>query len=202
MADPEPLRVHVVDPSAYAPPYDHELCTALGRAGAHVELYTSPFAYGPVPEGVEYRVHRSFYRWQPGPNYVRRLAKLAQHGPDMLAYRHRARRPDIVHLQWLTVEPLDVSLLPRFCPLVFTAHEVVPRMATRAAVSARRRLYDLVDAVIVHTEHGRRRLIDELDVDPAKVELIPHGAFEYLTHQPEERPLPPELAAVEQPVVL
>jgi glycosyltransferase involved in cell wall biosynthesis len=32
--------------------------------------------------------------------------------------------------------------------------------------------------------------------------VIPHGAFEHLTHQPHEEPLPAELAAVERPVVL
>src|ERR687896_700819 len=35
-----------------------------------------------------------------------------------------------------------------------------------------------------------------------RVHVIPHGAFEHLTRQPDERPLPPELAAVEGPVVL
>jgi glycosyltransferase involved in cell wall biosynthesis len=34
------------------------------------------------------------------------------------------------------------------------------------------------------------------------VRVIPHGAFDYLTQLPEERPLPAELAAVERPVVL
>src|ERR671914_481480 len=32
--------------------------------------------------------------------------------------------------------------------------------------------------------------------------VIPHGAFEHLTRQPDARPLPPELAAVDGPVVL
>src|SRR3954453_1082894 len=203
MAVHEPLNVHVVDPSAYAPPYDHELCRALARAGADVELHTSRFAYGPVPGDNGYRTYRSFYRRQParGPR-ARRLAQLAQHGPDMLAYRRRARRPDIVHLQWLPLEPVDVSLLPRRTPGVFTAHEVLPRGGTRAAIAARRRLYERVDAVVVHTEHGRRRLTEELGVAPAKVELIPHGAFQYLAEQPDERALPSELAAVEGPVVL
>src|SRR3954469_4393447 len=150
MAAPEPLNVHVVDPSAYAPPYDHELCRALARAGANVELHTSRFAYGPVPTDDEYLTQRSFYRWQPGHQRVRRFAKLAQHGPDMLAYRLRARRPDVVHVQWLALEPGDVALLPRFCPLVFTAHEVLPRASSRAALTARRRLYERVDAVVVH----------------------------------------------------
>ena len=35
------MRVQVVDPSAYTPPYDHALCAALARGGAEVELITS-----------------------------------------------------------------------------------------------------------------------------------------------------------------
>ena len=31
----------------------------------------------------------------------------------MLRYRRAARVADIVHFQWLTVQPLDVHLLPR-----------------------------------------------------------------------------------------
>jgi len=37
------MRVHLVDPSAYTPPYDHALAQALAVAGADVELYTSHF---------------------------------------------------------------------------------------------------------------------------------------------------------------
>src|SRR5918997_646755 len=35
-----------------------------------------------------------------------------------------------------------------------------------------------------------------------RVHVIPHGTFEHLTRQRREEPLPPELAAVEGPVVL
>jgi len=54
-----PLRIDVVDPSAFTPPYDHALCAALARTGAVVRLQTSRFAYGgvPKPEGYE-RVER------------------------------------------------------------------------------------------------------------------------------------------------
>ena len=40
------MHVHVVDPSAYTPPYDHALSAALAAQGAEVELFTSRFAYG------------------------------------------------------------------------------------------------------------------------------------------------------------
>jgi glycosyltransferase involved in cell wall biosynthesis len=60
-----------------------------------------------------------------------------------------------------------------------------------------RRLADRMDAVIVHTRHGA-----ELLGGGPRVHVIPHGAFDHLTRQPDERPLPPELAAVQGPVVL
>ena len=44
-----PMRVQLVDPAAYTPPYDHALAGALAREGAEVELVTSRFSYGPVP---------------------------------------------------------------------------------------------------------------------------------------------------------
>jgi glycosyltransferase involved in cell wall biosynthesis len=199
-----PLRVHVVDPPAYTPPYDHALCAALARAGATVELVTSRFGYGPVPGGSGYAVRESFYRLAPGApgSRVRFAARLAQHVPDMLRYRRAAQAADVVHFQWLTVQPLDVSLLPRSRPLAITAHDVLPREPRRGQRAAQRRLYERADAVVVHSAHGRERLTGELGLDPARVHVIPHGAFEHLTRQARETQLSPELAAVDKPVVL
>ena len=39
-------------------------------------------------------------------------------------------------------------------------------------------------------------------VDPDRVRVIPHGAFDYLTRLPEETPLPAELEGAEGPVIL
>jgi glycosyltransferase involved in cell wall biosynthesis len=200
------VRVHVVDPPAFTPPYDHALSAALARAGAQVELQTSRFGYGPVPAGDNYAVRERFYPCQPGrPGSRARFAvRLAQHVPGMLAYRRAARSADVIHLQWLTVQPVDVHLLPRDRPLVLTAHDVLPREPRRGQRRAQRRLYERVDAVVVHSEHGRARLTGELGIEPGKVHAIPHGAFEHLTRVPDERPLPPALAAVppDRPVVL
>ena len=115
-----------------------------------------------------------------------------------------ATRPgaDIVHYQWLTFPTVDVHLLPSGPPLVYTAHNVPPREPRRGEVAAIKRLLGKMDAVIVHSEHGARRLCAELDAPAERVHVIPHGAFDYLTELPHERPLDPELAAVEGPVVL
>ncbi|HEU4703327.1 MAG TPA: glycosyltransferase family 4 protein [Conexibacter sp.] len=207
-----PLSVQLVDPSAFTPPYDHELAGALARAGVRVELVTSRFAYGEVPRAEGYAVDERFYRFAPGVpgSRTRRAAKLVQHLPDMLRWQatRAARRADVVHLQWLTVQPLDVHLPPialppsRRPPLVLTAHDVLPREPRPGQLDAQRRLYERVEAVVVHSEHGAARLRDELRIDPARVHVIPHGAFAHFPELDDPAPLPPELAATDKPVVL
>jgi glycosyltransferase involved in cell wall biosynthesis len=197
------MRVHVVDPSAYTRPYDHALCTALAAAGAQVELITSRFAYGAAPSPDGYAVREMFYRHARGAaGSKRRLAaKLLEHVPDMLRYRELARAADVAHFQWLTVQALDRYLLPDR-PKVLTAHDLLPREPRPGQLAAQRRLYDAVDAVVVHSRYGREMLVDRLGVDASKVKLIHHGAFRHLTTQSDELPLPPELRGVSAPVVL
>jgi glycosyltransferase involved in cell wall biosynthesis len=189
------MRVHVVDPSAYTPPYDHALCSALAAAGADVELYTSRFAYSSVPEARGYERIELFYgasNLLPGSaplaQRARRALKLAEHVPDMLRYKRAARAADVVHFQWLSVQQLDGRLLPRGRRLVLTAHDVLPREPRRGQREAQRRLYERFDAIVVHSQHGRERLTGELGIDAARVHVIPHGAFAHLAEAPQAPP--------------
>jgi glycosyltransferase involved in cell wall biosynthesis len=195
------VRVHVVDPPAYTPPYDRALCAALARAGAEVELWTSRFDYGATPSAGGARVVEAFYRRAPGPpgSRVRRAARLAQHVPDLLRYRRAAAAADVVHFQWLPVQAIDWALLPPRRPRLLTAHDVLPREAGTGRRAGQRRLYTRMDAVIVHSEHGAARLRDEAGVDPEKVHVIPHGAFHDLAAL-EPGPLP--LARPNGPIAL
>ncbi|HEX5896271.1 MAG TPA: glycosyltransferase [Thermoleophilaceae bacterium] len=189
------MRVHLIDPSGDVMPYDHALAAALTRRGLEVELVTSRFVHGPPPVPAGYSVSESFYRLATrlgaGAPRRRRAVKLAEHVPDMLRYRRRAAAADVRHFQWLPIERIDRHLLPAARPRVLTMHNVIRREAVDLQLASR------MDAVIVHTRHGA-----ELLGDRDNVHVIPHGAFEYLTRQADERPLPAELAQVERPVVL
>lgn len=194
----------MVDPSAFTPPYDRALCAALAAQGVEVELLTARFLYGPVPMTGGYRVRERFYRRSaarglnaPG----RRIFKLAEHLPDMLRFRRDADA-DVVHYQWLTLPALDAHLLPPLRPRVMTAHYVLPPAPSRRRLRSARRAFGAMDAVIAHSEHGARRLREAVGLEPGKVRVIHHGAFDYLTRLPEEKPLPPELRDAEGPVIL
>lgn len=194
------MRVHIVDPSAFTLPYDHALAAALASAGADVELITSRFAYGEPPEPDGYTVRELFYRHARGRagSRARLAAKLVDHVPDMLRYRDVARSADVVHFQWLAVQAVDRWLLPRR-PSVLTAHDLLPREPRPGQVRAQRRLFERVDAIVVHSEYGRRQLVERLSVPAAKVQVIHHGAF---APMPGVTTLPAEITDDGRPVVL
>jgi glycosyltransferase involved in cell wall biosynthesis len=207
MADPaaDQMRVRLLDPSAFTPPYDRALAAALARAGAEVELLTSRFLYGRVPEAEGYRVEERFYRRSAARGLEapgRRAFKLAEHLPDMLRLRREPSDADVTHYQWLTVPGLDALLLPRSRPRLMTAHYILPPRPSRRQLATARRAFGRMDAVIAHSEHGAQRLRTEVELDSGRVRVIPHGAFDYLTRLPAEAPLPAELEGAEGPVVL
>jgi glycosyltransferase involved in cell wall biosynthesis len=174
------MRITVIDPPAYTPPYDHSLCAALAGRGLDVELATSRFRHGAVPPPAGFRRNECFYRFV-GSSAV---AKAAQHPLDMLRLARRVRRErrDLVHFQWLPIPPLDRRLARSFPrPWVITAHDLFLRARSARWRRHMQQLLRSADAVVAHSRHGRDRLVEELGVAPASVRVIPHGAFDYLT---------------------
>jgi glycosyltransferase involved in cell wall biosynthesis len=196
------MRVQVVDPPAYTPPYDHSLCAALARAGAEVELVTSPFLHGVVPEPDGYRRTELFFRGArraDAASAAARVAKLAGVLPGMARLRAHGREADVVHLQWLTVPALDAAILPRR-PRVLTVHDPLP--ASGAGLAGWRAACRRMDALVSHSHPAAERLAEVTGVERDRIRVIHHGAFDYLTRIPDRRPLPPELEMAEGPVVL
>lgn len=193
----------MVDPSAFTPPYDRSLASALASRGVEVELLTTRFLHGPVPEAAGFDVSECFYRRTAsrGPDARLRLPfKAAEHLADLFRLgRTIGDDQDLVHYQWLTWPGVDRHFLPRFRPRVMTAHHV-PTGGRALGTTAR--LLGSMERAIVHTDSSRERLVGA-GLDPARVAVISHGAFDYLTRL-EPAPLPEPLsgAAADQPVVL
>jgi len=153
------VHVVVADPPAYTPWYDHELASALARAGAEVELVTSPFRFADLPRPENYRRVERFYPLSSrvfSRSRLRLPLKAAEH--VLVASSLSRVRADVLHVQWLALPQVDVRApLPR--PAVFTAHDLLPRRtATKRGLW--RRLLAKFDRVVVHTERGRERMAD------------------------------------------
>ena len=170
------MRVIIADPPAFTPPYDHELASALARAGAEVELVTSRFRFGPVPDPDGYLREELFYPFSSRlfkRSRLRLPMKVCEHPLGMM--RLRRRRPDLFHFQWLALPQLDRRLLPAKAPLVFTAHDLLPRR-TAGKRDLWLELLRRFDAVVVHSERGRDTLA-ELGVAAERLHVVPHPVF-------------------------
>ncbi len=199
------MRVALVDPPAYTPPYDRSLAAALARAGADVELITSHFVHGPVPQAEGYQVTDAFYRRSAErlDSRGRQAVKALEHLGDMVRLRRDGLAADVAHYQWLTFPSLDAHLLPKLRPRLLTPHGWLRQDAWRGGPArGLRRLLDRMDAVVALSGYGAELLRDRGRVPAERVRVIPHGAFDHLTRVPNELPLPAELAAVDRPVVL
>jgi glycosyltransferase involved in cell wall biosynthesis len=170
------MRILLADPPAFTPQYDHELASALARAGNEVELVTSHFRFGEVPEPDGYERSELFYPLSSRlfrRSRLRLPLKLAEH-PIGLA-RLARRQADVAHVQWLSAPEVDQRLLRLRSPAVFTAHDLLPRRtAKRAALW--RRLMSRFERIVVHSERGRDTLT-ELGVEPDRLRVIPMPVF-------------------------
>jgi glycosyltransferase involved in cell wall biosynthesis len=166
------MRVLLADPPAFTPWYDHELAAALGRAGADVELATSRFRFGDLPEPDGYRRSERFYPLSSRlfkRSRLRLPLKAVEHLEVMRALSRT--QVDVLHLQWLALPQADVRLRFR-SPAVFTAHDLLPRR-TASRQDLWRRLLERFDRVVVHSERGREAL-GELGID---ARVIPHPVY-------------------------
>lgn len=169
------MRVVLADPPAYTPPYDHALAAALARCGVDVRLLTSRFRYGAVPPASGYTLDDSLYRLSTGvgSRHARFAAKAIEH--TLVLARLALARCDLVHLQWVVAPEADTWLLRTREPLVFTAHDLLPRRTARHTRTWTR-LFRRFDRIVTHSERGRRTLA-AFGVPAAKLRVIPHPAF-------------------------
>jgi glycosyltransferase involved in cell wall biosynthesis len=176
------LRVVLADPPAFSPQYDLVLASALVRAGADVELVTSRFRFGDPPEPDGYGRSELFYPVSSRLFRRSRLripVKLLEHPLGLV--RLRGRSADVAHVQWLAAPELDDRFLRQRAPLVFTAHDLLPRR-TAGKHDLWRRLFRRFERIVVHSERGRDQLAEL--TDPARLRVISHPVY---ASNPERR---------------
>ena len=168
------MRVLLADPPAYTPPYDHALASALARAGAEVELVTSRFRFGEVPEPDGYVRSELFYPLS-SRLFRRSRLRLPRQGRRAPVRARPTRRCATATSSTCSGSPrpeLDARLLRLRRPSVFTAHDILPRR-TAGKPELWRRLWSRFDRVVVHSERGREALA-RFGFD---ARVIPHPVF-------------------------
>jgi glycosyltransferase involved in cell wall biosynthesis len=189
------VRISLVDPGSSLPWYDHELARALAKQRAEVTVISSRFKFAAMPKPDGYRRRELFY---PATYRVFKRSKYqkpfkaAEHLAGLQALRCVPR--DVLHVQWSWWPEVDGRGLPLGRqPSVLTAHDILP--ARGRLVEKPGTWRDFVrrfDQVVVHSEHGRRRLVSEVGVDEQRIQVIPHPVYR---REPRYESVQPSLLA-------
>ena len=172
------MKVFYIDPQSYnnLSVYDYHLLTNVG--GHEVMFYGNQLYQCEPMRGVRQKLVFGYSTkkraWQKALSYSVSMIRILL---DVVR-----ERPDVVHVQWLRLWHLDYAfgwLLHRMgIRLVFTAHNVLPHNPKPQDAKRYARYYQLVDAIIVHSERTKREMVSDLGVEADKIKVIFHGMLE------------------------
>lgn len=186
------MRVVLVDPSLYTPPYDGALAAALTARGHEVTLAGRRLRASDPPLGGEVRLVPAFYRrgerlrrdgagGAPLVQVVKGLEHLG--GLRRLAGLVQRERADVVHWQWPSlpaVDALALGWLRAAAPQIVTVHDsrvFKTKHGMRRAMSLGwRRFLAAADRIVVHAAATHEALV-RLGLPAARIRVVPHPVF-------------------------
>ncbi len=179
------MKISVVDPWCFTPPYNRELCAALAAIGHEVTLIGQHHGDGESLTTKASSAVATLGLFTAAPDWLPRslalVVKGLQHvrGMCRLYARLRSHPPDVIHFQWLPLPLIDalfVPLLRRIAPVVLTIHDSNPyngagpwllRAGNMLAIRC-------CDHLIVHNRLSERRMI-ERGLPAKRIHRIAHG---------------------------
>lgn len=178
------MKIAVLDPWCFTPPYNTELCNGLASLGHEVTLIGQDA--GDDSSGSDVKAAFTtlkLFTAPPAslPRAAQLLVKGLRHiqGLSRVLSTLRRMRPDVIHVQWLALPLIDALFMPllrRIAPIVLTVHDSNPyngagplllRLGNRLATHR-------FDRWIVHNDLSVRRL-SEQGLPAERLHQIAHG---------------------------
>ncbi|KYG78195.1 glycosyltransferase [Roseivirga spongicola] len=177
-------KIYIIDLAERSPAYNKELHKALKENGSSAEYVDSTFKsnmwgyvkYFPQKKGLLFK-HFKF------------INLLLNH---LFFYRSilKSKHLTTLHFQWLPLfdkTSLELFILKRLKKrghkLVLTIHNVLPHDSNLTFKSRFKKLYNVMDKIIVHSENIRCELINDYSIAESNIEVVRHGS---LLFNPEE----------------
>jgi glycosyltransferase involved in cell wall biosynthesis len=177
------MKILLVDPWNFTPPYDAALCGGLEATGHDVTFVTASGGGHEADEGHGAKKRLALFK-APPPGLPRALAlalKGLAHigGMVRLLARARRERPDAIHFQWLPLPLIDGLLLPlfrRIAPVVLTVHDTNPYNGDGPWLlrAGTRGILERADRLIVHNAYSER-VLEACGLPAARIDRVAHG---------------------------
>jgi len=183
------MRVVIVDPSNFTPPYDQELVRALHELGVTVtwpgrrRRPDDPFpADEPMPQPHYYRASEALRGRLPSALLL--ILKSIEHVIDSIRLIGEVRKlgADIVHFQWTPIPLVDrwvLAAIRRSRGVVLTVHDSTVFHGNASSPLQRHGWHALLrvpDRLFVHVESARRDLV-EAGIEADRITVMAHPVF-------------------------
>jgi glycosyltransferase involved in cell wall biosynthesis len=183
------IRVLLFDLLPTVPYYTGHLCVALNRLqNIEVILGSATYAHDTTffqRMGLHNTPGMLDCAYRMRTPSIRRIMNVLQYLLNMgwLTARCWRRKPDVIHVQFTPLLenhlPFEVWFLRAArasgARLVYTVHNILPHECSEAYRRAYSQVYNLVDCFVCHDVVTKDRLSNEFCVDPARINVVPHG---------------------------
>jgi glycosyltransferase involved in cell wall biosynthesis len=182
------IKVNVIDLMCYTPEYDRRFVEALTQINPSTILTAIDFPLDPevlkgarLQRDTTIRDHVNRLRL---PKPIKSPLKGIEYLVNLRRMARRLKRDgtQVVHMQWSPyahVFAFDHRFLEHLrlqgIKTVHTVHNVYPHDSGRRQQARYRRLYQIPDALICHTQDAKRRLVEEQGQEENRIWVIPHG---------------------------
>lgn len=168
-----------IDPQSYKnlSVYDYSLLSNID--GEIHYLCSANYDYLPLPPHV--KQHKLFHYNNKRSNLAKAVSYLCSY--VRIFFLLLKWQPQAIHLQWMRIPNFDVAFLKIIkrltqCRIIFTAHNVLPHDKGDKHMISYARMYDLADAIIIHTHATEQELISTFSQAKGKAYVIAHGLLQ------------------------
>lgn len=89
---------------------------------------------------------------------------------DIVHYQFFRRKEEVLFFKFLKWKGIK---------LIITAHNVLPHENKKVDYFLKSIVYNNANAIIVHSDYIKKKLVENFSIDSSKINIIPHGNFDY-----------------------
>jgi len=182
------MKIAVIDPSGFTPPYDDQLCNALGSLDNEVKLFTRKLRKNDCFNQKHYSIDEHFYRLSESlskSNILTKYIKGFEHILNVFTLSSKLKEfaPDIIHFQWCSIPAIDsiyLSSYKKTAPIILTVHDTNAfhgNPTSKLQLFGWGNILKKFDHLIVHTNHSKQQLLN-YEVVNDKISVVQHGIIE------------------------
>jgi hypothetical protein len=174
--------IYIFDYTSRSLPYDKHLLNSLVKINQNVR-FVCESATG-CKSVDNHSLHGIFKRrkFTFAKTKREKFYKAFRYFLTLIYFYKRFKRDDIIHFQWLPLIELTnfelyyIKMLQgRGVKIMLTVHNTLPHETGLKYYNHYRRVYQLCDHLICHTNSSKEKLTDDFKIKEDKITVIPHG---------------------------